>query len=129
MNRRQFDGFVNISLQIAIVAIAIWFAIAASQVQRHLSKSARHQCAIRLDAAAASASPAGTCAKTEKPFTVENGRVCDPSSDEVHGQSEPMCSTAQEPIAAKHPAPSLGWTIGIIAGLFVVLVGGALFLV
>ena len=128
MNRREIGGFVNHSVQFAIVAVAIWGAIASGQITGHRAKSARHQCAIRLDAAAASVSPAGTCAKTEKPFTVENGRICDPSSEEAHGQKEPMCATAQEPIAAKHPAPSLAWTIGIVAGLFVALVGGALYL-
>lgn len=129
MRRRVRNcGFVHLPLQLTIVALGVWGVIASWMLSSYLGKKERHECAVRLDQAAALAVPAGSCARTEKPFVVESGRVCDPSSVDVHKQSEPMCATAAEPLAAKHPAPSGAWTAGILAVLFVVLVGGVRFL-
>lgn len=112
-------------MMVGVALIGIIAAIALPFLTHYLQQGKIHQCAVRLDAAAAD--PAGTeagrtCVVTGAPFTVVDGVICDPSAKDAHHLKEPLC-TGSQPLAAKHPMPRKDVAFGVPAlGLLVIVV-------
>lgn len=118
---RNAGAFVQPEIMIRIAIIGIVAAIVIPFITSYLQERKTHQCAERLDAAAADPAADRTCVVTGEAFTVVDGHLCDPSAKDAHLLEEPLC-TGDEPLAKKHPAPRAATKIGIPVAVAVILV-------
>ena len=130
MSKRSHAGFMNHTVQFLIVALGIWGAIATGTGSSYFRAKKLHRCAVELDAAVADPSGIGsrTCPVSGVAFEMRDGKVCHAKAGDSHGP-ETFCASASERAADAHPMPGMLKPVLIVVISFVVLVGGALFLI